>query len=174
MVIPEGCELFHNPGGAGSRVCYDSAVPVVRMLQTVTRSAQVPYAASEMYALVADVEKYPGFLPWCRDARVRAPGEGTVEASLEIGRGPIRKTFTTRNIMTRDSRIDIGLIDGPFKHLKGCWQFMTLDGSGCRIILNLEFELSNAVLRRTLGPLFSEIANSMVDAFCRRAKELYG
>jgi ribosome-associated toxin RatA of RatAB toxin-antitoxin module len=144
------------------------------MLQSVSRSALVPYAASEMYALVADVEKYPGFLPWCRVARVRGPGQDTVEASLEIGRGPIRKTFTTRNVMTRDSRIDIGLIDGPFKHLQGCWEFMALDGAGSRIVLNLEFELSNAVLRRTLGPLFSEITNSMVDAFCRRAKELYG
>ena len=127
-----------------------------------------------MYALVADVEKYPGFLTWCRDARVREPGEDTVEASLEIGRGPIRKTFTTRNTMVPDSRIDIGLVDGPFKHLQGRWEFMTLDGAGSRIALNLEFELSNAVLRRTLGPVFSEIANTMVDAFCRRAKELYG
>jgi ribosome-associated toxin RatA of RatAB toxin-antitoxin module len=144
------------------------------MRQSVSRSALVPYAASEMYALVADVEKYPGFLPWCRDARVRAPGEDTVEASLEIGRGPIRKTFTTRNTMVPDSRIDIGLVDGPFKYLQGCWEFITLDDTGSRIALNLEFELSNAVLRRTLGPVFSEIANTMVDAFCRRAKELYG
>ncbi len=127
-----------------------------------------------MYALVADVEKYPGFLPWCRDARVREPGEDTVEASLEIGRGPIRKSFTTRNTMVPDSRIDIGLVDGPFKHLQGRWEFMTLDGAGSRIALNLEFELANALLRRTLGPVFSEIANTMVDAFCRRAKELYG
>jgi len=127
-----------------------------------------------MFALVADIEKYPGFLPWCRDARVRVPGEDTVEASLEIGRGPIRKTFTTRNVMTRGTRIDIGLIDGPFKRLQGCWKFIALDGSGCRIVLDLEYELSNAVLRRTLGPLFREIANSLVDAFCRRAEELYG
>jgi len=127
-----------------------------------------------MFALVADIEKYPGFLPWCREARVRVPGEDTVEASLEIGRGPIRKTFTTRNVMTQDTRIDIGLIDGPFKHLQGCWKFLALDGDGCRIVLDLEYELSNAVLRHTLGPLFREIANSLVDAFCRRAQELYG
>ena len=144
------------------------------MFQTVSRSALVPYAASQMYALVADVEQYPTFLPWCRDARIRTPGENAVEASLEIGRGPIRKTFTTRNVMTRDARIDIGLVDGPFKHLEGCWQFLPSDDSGSRIVLNLEFELSNALLRRTLGPLFNEIANTMVDAFCRRATELYG
>lgn len=166
--------MFHKLRGAGSRVCYDPVASVVQMLQTVSRSALVPYAASEMYALVADVEKYPGFLPWCRKARIREPGTDTVEASLEIGRGPIRKTFTTRNVMTRDARIDIGLIDGPFKHLKGCWRFVTLDDQGCRIVLDLEFELSNALLRKTLGPLFSEIANTMVDAFCRRAEELYG
>jgi ribosome-associated toxin RatA of RatAB toxin-antitoxin module len=166
--------LFHNPGGAGSRVCYHSTASVIQMLQTVSRSALVPYAPSEMFALVADIEKYPGFLPWCRNARVRVPGEDTVEASLEIGRGPIRKTFTTRNVMTRNRRIDIGLIDGPFKRLQGCWKFIALDGgAGCRIVLDLEYELSNAVLRRTLGPLFREITNSMVDAFCRRAEELY-
>jgi ribosome-associated toxin RatA of RatAB toxin-antitoxin module len=128
----------------------------------------------KMYALVANVEEYPGFLPWCRGARVRVPGENTVEASLEIGRGPIRKTFTTRNVMTPDSRIDIELINGPFKHLEGYWQFEALDGDGCRVVLDLEFELSNAVLQRTLGPLFSEIAHTMLNAFCRRAKELYG
>jgi len=144
------------------------------MRQSVSRSALVPYAASEMFALVADIEKYPGFLPWCREARIRVPGEDTVEASLKIGRGPIRKTFTTRNVMTQDTRIDIGLIDGPFSHLQGCWKFLALDGDGCRIVLDLEYELSNAVLRHTLGPLFSEIANSLVDAFCRRAQELYG
>jgi ribosome-associated toxin RatA of RatAB toxin-antitoxin module len=127
-----------------------------------------------MYALVADVEEYPGFLPWCRGARILEPGEDTVEARLEIGRGPISKTFITRNVMTRNSRIDIELVDGPFKHLQGCWQFEALDGAGCRILLDLEFELSNAVLRRTLGPLFSEMANTMVDVFCQRAKQLYG
>ena len=139
-----------------------------------TESRLIDAPQERVFELIADVEKYPGFLPWCRRARVRDPGSDTVEASLEIGRGPIRKTFTTRNVMTRDARIDIGLVDGPFKHLKGCWQFMTLDGQGCRVVLDLEFELSNALLRKTLGPLFSEIANSMVDAFCRRAQELYG
>ena len=166
--------MFHNPGGAGSRVCYHPSASVPQMRQSVSRSALVPYAASEMFALVADIEKYPGFLPWCREARIRVPGEDTVEASLEIGRGPIRKTFTTRNVMTQGTRIDIGLIDGPFKYLQGCWKFLALDGDGCRIVLDLEYELSNAVLRHTLGPLFSEIANSLVDAFCRRAQELYG
>ena len=144
------------------------------MVQTVTRSALVPYAASDMFSLVADVEQYPGFLPWCRGARVRSPDEDTVEASLDIGRGPIRKTFTTRNVMTPDTRIDMELVEGPFKHLQGCWRFLSLPGAGCRIELELEFELANAVLRRTLGPLFSEIASTMVDAFCLRAKELYG
>ena len=100
--------MFHNPGGAGSCVCYHPTASVPKMLQTVSRSALVPYAASEMFALVADIEKYPGFLLWCREARIRVPGEDTVEASLEIGRGPIRKTFTTRNVMTQDTRIDIG------------------------------------------------------------------
>jgi len=166
--------LFHNPGGVGSGVCYHPPLLGEAMLQTVSKSARVPYAASDMYALVADVEEYPDFLPWCRAARIVEPGEDSIEARLEIGRGPIRKSFTTRNVMTRDSRIDIELVDGPFKHLQGCWRFVNQDGAGCRVLLDLEFELSNALLRRTLGPLFSEIANSMVDAFCQRARALYG
>ncbi|NIM28697.1 MAG: hypothetical protein GTO67_05355 [Gammaproteobacteria bacterium] len=144
------------------------------MLQSVSRSALVPYAASAMYALVADVEEYPQFLPWCRGVRVVQPGEKSVEARLEIGRGPLRKAFTTRNVMTRDARIDIELVDGPFRHLQGRWQFISVDGSACRIVFDLEFELANPLLRRTLGPLFSEIADTMVDAFCRRARHLYG
>lgn len=144
------------------------------MLQTVSRSALVPYAAREMFDLVADVEEYPGFVPWCQGARIVEPGDDAIEASLDIGRGPLRKTFTTRNVLTPSSRIDIELVDGPFKQLKGSWQFEPIDGSACRVLLDLEFELANALLRRTLGPIFTEMANTMVDAFCRRARELYG
>jgi len=144
------------------------------MLQTVSRSALVPYTTGEMFDLVADVEAYPGFVPWCQGARVVEPGDDAVEASLEIGRGPLRKTFTTRNVLTPSSRIDIELVDGPFKQLKGAWRFQAINGSGCRVLLDLEFELSNALLRRTLGPIFTEMANAMVDAFCRRARERYG
>lgn len=166
--------MFHKRRSVDSGVCYHPSASVSQMLQTVSRSALVPYAASDMYALVADVERYPGFLPWCRGARILEPGEDAIEARLEIGRGPLSKSFTTRNVMTRDSRIDIELVDGPFKHLQGSWQFQPLDGAGCRVLLDLEFELSNVVLRRTLGPLFNEMANTMVDVFCRRARELYG
>lgn len=143
-------------------------------MQTVRRSARVPYAATKMYELVADVERYPGFLPWCRSATVRQHSKEAVEASLEIGRGPIHKTFTTRNLLTPGVRIDMRLVDGPFKHLQGCWRFDELADAGCNVALDLEFELSNAVLRKTLGPVFREIADSLVDAFCRRARELYG
>ena len=143
-------------------------------MQTVSKSARVPYAANDMYELVADVERYPGFLPWCRSASVRPRDEGSVEASLEIGRGPIRKTFTTRNVLTPGRRIDMHLVDGPFKRLQGSWRFENLADAGCRVALHLEFEISNALLRKTLGPVFTEITNSMVDAFCRRARELYG
>jgi ribosome-associated toxin RatA of RatAB toxin-antitoxin module len=144
------------------------------MVQTVSRSALVPYAAGDMYDLVADVEQYPGFLPWCRSAKVRARTPNTVEASLEIGRGPLHKTFTTRNVMTPGTRIDIELVNGPFRRLQGCWRFEALEDEGCRVRLEMEFEIAGSLLGKTLGPLFSEIANSMVDAFCRRAGELYG
>lgn len=151
-----------------------ASAEVPERVQTVTRSARVPYAAHDMYELVADVERYPGFLPWCRSAKVRRSTDDSVEASLEIGRGPIHKTFTTRNLLTPGERIDMLLVDGPFRHLQGSWRFDALTDDGCRVALHLEFELANALLRRTVGPVFSEIADSMVDAFCRRAHELYG
>lgn len=144
------------------------------MLQTVSKRALVPYTAGEMFDLVADVRQYPQFVPWCRTARILERDDDAIEASLEIGRGPLHKTFTTRNLLTPASRIDIELVDGPFKQLKGCWRFEAVDGSACRVLLDLDFELSNAVLRRTLGPVFTEMASTMVDAFCRRARQLYG
>ena len=127
-----------------------------------------------MYELVADVERYPRFLPWCRSASLRRSADDAVEASIEIGRGPIHRTFTTRNLLTPGARIDMQLVDGPFRHLQGSWRFDSLANDGCRVALHLEFELASALLRRTMGPIFAEIADSMVDAFCRRARELYG
>lgn len=143
-------------------------------MQIVSKSALVPYAASDMYDLVADVEQYPGFLPWCRSANVRERAADTVVASLEIGRGPLHKSFTTRNRMSPGRRIDIQLVNGPFRHLRGCWRFEALEDRRCRVALDLEFEIAGALLRKTLGPLFTEMADSMVDAFCRRASEVYG
>jgi len=141
-------------------------MPVVR------RSATVSQPPARMFDLVADVETYPEFLPWCRSAAVRERGPDGVVATLEISRGPIRRAFTTRNRLHPHERIELELVDGPFRRLAGCWRFDPIGESGCRVSLELDFELAGGVLRRALQPVFSEIANTMVGAFCRRAARL--
>ena len=127
-----------------------------------------------MFSLVADIERYPRFLPWCRSAKVHTRTPGEVVASLEISRGPVRKSFTTRNRMAEPERIDIELVDGPFSSLDGRWSFHGTEAGGCRVELDMRFEISSRVLARVLAPLFEEIARTMVDAFCRRARQVYG
>lgn len=134
----------------------------------------MPYPALAMYQLVADVETYPDFLPWCRKARIRQTGDNEVEACLEIARGPVRKTFTTRNRLREGSAISMNLVDGPFRHLQGQWSFTPLGDSGSKVELHLEFDFSSKLLRSTVGPVFSYIAETMVSAFCKRAHEIYG
>lgn len=140
----------------------------------IKRSAHVPFSAERMFNLVADVESYPSFLPWCRGARVLRRGDDEMEATLEIAKGPLRKSFTTRNLLHPVERIDLRLVEGPFRHLEGHWLFEDLGEAGAKVTLQLDFDIGGALLRRTLGPVFGEIANTLVDAFCRRARSVYG
>lgn len=143
-------------------------------MRRVTHSALVPFTAEDMFTLVADIKSYPRFLPWCSDAVIEDESADGVQARLEVSKGPVRKTFTTRNRHSGTSKIVMDLIDGPFRHLQGYWKFETLGHEGCRVELYLEFEFANRVLARLMDPMFNEIANTLVDAFCRRAGQLYG
>ena len=127
-----------------------------------------------MFSLVADIERYPRFLPWCRSATVHDRTPAVVTASLEIARGPIRKSFTTRNRMLDPERIDIELLDGPFSRLDGHWSFDALAARSCTVGFEMRFEISNRMLARVLAPMFGEIARTMVDAFHGRARQVYG
>lgn len=142
-------------------------------MSLVNRFAIVPYRPEQMYALVADVERYPSFLPWCRSASSQPVGEDVVIAGIEMARGPVRKRFTTRNRLYPSERIHLDLVDGPFRRLSGDWYFTGRERNGCRVELTLEFEFGSRLLETVVGPLFNEIANSMVDAFCRRAHAQY-
>jgi len=141
---------------------------------TIRRSAVVPYSASEMYALVADIEAYPQFLPWCGGARILGRGEDVVEAAITIAYHGVHKTFSTRNLLQKDKMMEMRLLDGPFRHLHGYWRFTALDAQGCKVELDLEFEVASRLVAAVLNPVFSNIANQMVDAFHRRAVQLYG
>lgn len=127
-----------------------------------------------MYELVADAESYPAFLPWCRSINILSREDDEVVGTVELVKGPVHKSFTTVNRLVRGDRIDMELVEGPFKHLHGVWRFQPIGDQGCRVSLDLEFEFSNRLLAMTVGPVFNEIANRLVHAFTRRAAELYG
>ena len=143
-------------------------------MPVVNRSALVPHRAADMYALVADIEGYPQFLPWCRSATVHHRMGNEVEASLEIARGPVRKSFRTRNTMHPDQHIEMTLVSGPFERLDGRWRFDSLAGQGCRVSLALEFAFASRAMHTLLNPVFSRIADTLVDSFCQRARQHYG
>ena len=134
----------------------------------------VPYTAAEMYSLVDDIDTYPLFLPWCKTSRILSRDEDEVRASIEMAKGGIHKSFTTSNRLQRNKMIEMRLVEGPFRHMEGFWRFETLGEKGCKVTLDLEFEFSNKILRMTLGPVFDQIANTLVDAFCERAIDVYG
>jgi ribosome-associated toxin RatA of RatAB toxin-antitoxin module len=143
-------------------------------MRKVSRSALVPYAPEEMFALVSDIEAYPMFLPWCRSARVHEASRDVVEATLEFGRGGVRKSFRTRNFLQRPESIRLELVTGPFRQLSGAWSFRGLGTGGTKVALDIGFEFNSRVTDFVLGPFFEEICNSLVDAFTRRAFEVHG
>ncbi|WP_455200903.1 type II toxin-antitoxin system RatA family toxin [Kaarinaea lacus] len=143
-------------------------------MTTINKSALVAYEASDMFSIVDDIDSYPDFLPWCGAASVESRRDDEVQASIQISHSGINKSFTTRNRLQKDKMIEMQLVDGPFKHLHGFWQFKKLGDSGCKVTLDLEYEFANKLLSLAIGPVFGQIAGSLVDAFCKRADELYG
>ncbi|MFC1681374.1 type II toxin-antitoxin system RatA family toxin [Pseudomonadota bacterium] len=144
------------------------------MSHIVRRSAIVPFRADKMYGLVADVPRYPEFLKWCSKASAFETKEGEVTATLEISFKGLKKTFTTLNQMTPASSIEMSLVEGPFSRLHGIWLFTELGDEASKIELDIAFDFDNPVVAKVVGPLFSHIANHQVDAFEKRARELYG
>ena len=141
-------------------------------MKRIARSAIVEHRAEEMFALVDDIESYPRFLPWCVAARVESRRDNTVEATLAIGLRGLRTSFTTHNDNRPGEAIDMRLVQGPFRRFAAAWRFNRLSDEACRIEFSVEYELSGP-LARMLSPLFDRIADTMVDAFTRRAYEVY-
>jgi coenzyme Q-binding protein COQ10 len=140
----------------------------------IHRSALVPYSAREMFDLVADIPSYPKFLPWCGGARVLSREEDAVIASIDIAYHGVHKTFTTRNLLQHGKMMEIRLLDGPFSYLQGFWRFAALDEHASRVSLDLEFEVANRLISVVLTPVFSSLANQLVDSFHHRARDIYG
>jgi len=143
-------------------------------VRKVSRSALVPYTAAQMYALVENFEAYPDFLPWCIGATLHFRNDTTLEASLEMQRGGIRKSFRTRNTLHPGHAMSIALMDGPFKHLAGDWRFEQLGDDGSKVTLELEFEFESRVMDALFGRYFEGTCNSLIDSFTRRADKIYG
>jgi len=140
----------------------------------VDKTVLVEYACEQMFSLVRDVEQYPRFLPWCSSSTIDSVDGPVVRATLHIDYHGVRTNFSTENTHRAPTNIEMQLVHGPFKHLHGSWQFMALGDSACKIQLRLVYEFSNRILEKLVGPVFGFIANSLVDAFVRRAEQLYG
>lgn len=146
-------------------------------MKTVTKSVLIWYSPSEMYVLVTDVDQYPKFLPWCDRARVVLADASGMLAEIGISFSGIRQTFTTRNEHVVNRQVSIKLVNGPFSRLDGQWNFVPIgDGSerACRVELTLNYGFDSAALSKLVGPVFDKIAASMVDAFVKRAQQVYG
>jgi len=143
-------------------------------VQCVKKSVLIPYSAAQMFELVDRVEDYPAFLPWCAGARVLETHPGGKTAKLDIDYHGVRASFTTQNDNTPPTLIVVKLKDGPFRTLHGEWRFRALAAEACKIEFELQYEFATPLLDRAVGPVFSHIANSFIDAFVARAEALYG
>ena len=143
-------------------------------MRHVTKTVLVPYAASEMFELVDRVELYPAFLPWCGGTQVLAARADGKTARIDIDYHGVRAHFTTDNVNDPPSSIVITLKDGPFRHLHGEWRFKPLRADACKVEFDLTYEFSSGILDKVIGPVFSHIANTFIDAFVRRAETVYG
>jgi ribosome-associated toxin RatA of RatAB toxin-antitoxin module len=140
----------------------------------VHRQALMPYTADQMFGVVNDVAAYARFLPGCLASEVIEESPETMLARIELGKGPVRFSFTTRNRLDRPHAIDMTLAQGPFRRLQGQWRFSAIGAAGCRVELELDFELADGLASRVLGTIFAQVADGLVESFCRRADDLYG
>ena len=146
-------------------------------MKTVHKSVLIWYSPQEMFALVTDVPRYPEFLPWCDRSAVIAEDAEGMTAEVGIAFGGIHQSFTTRNTHHAPDSVDVKLIKGPFSQLDGQWRFSPVgDGTqrACKIDLTLNYGFSSATLSALVGPVFDKIAATLVDAFVKRAEQVYG
>ncbi len=163
-------------------------------MKSLQKSVLIWYSAPQMFALVTDVAKYPDFLPWCDHSRVLQLDADGMTAELGLSMGGLRQVFTTRNEHDVNRRVGMSLVNGPFSSLEGVWSFspvgasdtgvatdevegsapITAMASACRVSLSLQYGFDNAALQAVVGPVFDRIANSLVDAFVKRAITVYG
>ena len=143
-------------------------------MREVLRSALIGQPPERIYALINDIESYPRFLPWCTHAVIESQSASEIVATLGVGRGVLHIEFTTRNSLQPHSAVTMKLVKGPFKSLAGGWQLTPIGAAGCRAELRLQFAFSSAVAATIFEPWFESTAASLVDAFVKRARVVYG
>ena len=141
-------------------------------MASIEKSVLVRHSAASMYALVADIDAYPQFLPWCGGSRVLERDGDRVTAEIVIDFHGLKQSFTTVNEQHPVDRIDLHLVRGPFSNLEGSWGFAALADDACRVSLTLDYAFDNFLLRGIVGPVFQQIATTMVDSFVKRADDL--
>ena len=149
-------------------------------MKHVKKSVLIWYSPHEIYELVTGIADYPRFLPWCERAEVVARDADGVTARLYLAYAGVRHAFTTRNVQVPDQSVHIGLVDGPFSLLDGMWRFVPLplpadgDAKACKIEFEMRYAFANGALEALISPMFDRIANTFVDAFVKRAEQVYG
>ena len=143
-------------------------------MRQVHRSALVPFTPDQMFALVADFERYPQFVPWVAAANLIERGPDSVVARLDMHRSGFREQFTTRNTLNHPTEIRMQLVEGPFKTLDGRWTFEPIADRGTKVSLTIKFEFANPMLNMLVGRAFEKSCGELVDAFVARARAVYG
>jgi ribosome-associated toxin RatA of RatAB toxin-antitoxin module len=146
-------------------------------MKTLHKTVLLSHSAHDMFALVIDVPRYPEFLPWCASGQVIEITQDGMVAQVGMSLAGVRQSFTTRNTHQSDRVVHMSLVDGPFSQLEGTWRFSPLgDGSmrACKVEFDLRYGFSSSTLAALVGPVFDRIAGSLVDAFVKRADEVYG
>ncbi len=142
-------------------------------MKEISRSALLPFSAQQMFDVVNDVASYEKYLPSCSRSEVIESTPECMIARLTLTKAGVSQQFTTRNMLANPHRIDLQLVEGPFSSLNGHWQFSQLGTEGCKTEMNLKFDFNSRMLNATFGRVFEQVADSLVEAFCDRAKYLY-
>ena len=143
-------------------------------MKSIHKSVLLWHSAHEMFALVTDVQDYPQFLPWCNRTELKFRDAHKTAATLHINYLSVKSHFTTENLKEMPFLMNITLVDGPFRRLEGVWRFRPLAENACKIEFQLAYEFSSRMFEKVIGPVFSNIANTFVDAFVKRAAQVYG
>ena len=143
-------------------------------MAVVHKTVLVAYSAEQMFKLVDRVEDYPQFLPWCGGVDVQDRQQDKLKAKIKINYHGLKQSFTTENTNVAPTNMSMQLVEGPFKHFEARWHFKALREDACKIEFDMQYEFSSRILESVIGPVFSMIANSFVDSFCKRAEVIYG